>query len=87
LFHEDDKPCGGQFAEVAAGGLRRHAGGISKLGRGQRAPAELFARAGSPTSAATSAICGAIPAPAGNTALASILSAVIEEVTGDDLES
>jgi hypothetical protein len=28
------------FAEVAAGGLRRRAGGISKLSRGQRAPAE-----------------------------------------------
>ena len=44
LLHRHQKPRRGELAEMAAGGLRRHAGGKRQLGRGQRAAAEQRAQ-------------------------------------------
>jgi hypothetical protein len=44
LLHRHQKPRRGELAEMAAGGLRRHAGGKGQLGGGQRAAAEQRAQ-------------------------------------------
>ena len=57
-----DQTAGFQFGQMRTRGLRRDAGLMRKLGRGQRvpdiSPVSILARAGSPTSEATMAISG-----------------------------